>query len=112
MTSQLTAGRGAARVEGRGPGDLLLALGQQGSCPVPGCCAGIDSSRLMCRGHWRLVPWELRAAVWATWRSGQAASSPEHQEAVCAAVSAIPPWRDSRAELSLTLVQGLFAATR
>ena len=102
MASQLTAGPAAAKVEGRGPGDLLLALGQQGACPVPGCCARIDSSRLMCRGHWRLVPWELRAAVWATWRSGQAASSPEHQEAVCAAVSAIPPWRDSRAELSLT----------
>jgi hypothetical protein len=100
MASQLTAGRSAARVEGRGPGDLLLALGQQGFCPVPGCCAGIDSSRLMCRGHWRLVPWELRAAVWATWRSGQAASSPEHQEAVCSAVSAIQSPRRAAAQSS------------
>ena len=94
MASQLTAGPAAARVEGRGPGDLLLASGHQGACPVRGCCARIDSSRLMCRAHWRLVPWELRAAVWATWRSGLATSSPEHQAAVCAAVSAIQPaWR-------------------
>src|ERR1700685_3835735 len=99
MASQLTARRAVARVEGsgRGPGGLLLALGQQGSCPVPGCSARIDFSRLMCRGHWRLVPWEMRGSVWATWRSGQAVSSPEHEEAVWAAVNASQPARRAAA---------------
>jgi hypothetical protein len=41
----------------------------------------------MCRCHWYLVPKLLRDEVWATWRSGQGAFSPEHQEAVRIAIT-------------------------
>jgi hypothetical protein len=54
---------------------------------VSGCAEQIDPSRLMCRGHWYRVPRELRDLVWATWRSGEGALSPEHLEAVRLAIS-------------------------
>jgi hypothetical protein len=54
---------------------------------VPGCHAHIDPTRLMCRRDWYRVSKRLRDRVWATWRSGQAASSREHQHAVRAAIS-------------------------
>jgi hypothetical protein len=57
-------------------------------CPVPGCREQIDSSRLMCRRHWYLVPKQIRDRVWATWRSGQGALSKEHLEAVHVAITA------------------------
>ena len=65
-----------------------MALPRAGRCPVPGCRAQIDPSRLMCRGHWHLVPKQIRDQVWATWRSGEGAFSPEHQEAVRMAITA------------------------
>jgi hypothetical protein len=43
----------------------------------------------MCRCHWYTVPKELRDLVWATWRSGQGAYSPEHQDAVRQALSTV-----------------------
>jgi hypothetical protein len=43
----------------------------------------------MCRSHWYMVPKELRDQVWATWRSGQGARSPEHQVVVRRAVTAV-----------------------
>jgi hypothetical protein len=43
----------------------------------------------MCRRHWYLVPKEVRDQVWATWRSGHAAFSREHKDAVHKAVVAV-----------------------
>lgn len=91
MTSQLMESHrvaGLPKGRGRGPGGQLVALPRVGPCPVPGCCAQIDPSRLMCRGHWYLVPKPLRDEVWATWRSGEGALSPKHQEAVRTAITA------------------------
>jgi hypothetical protein len=80
---QLTAGRG------RGPGATPPALPQRACrCPVSGCREQIDASRLMCRGHWYRLPKELRDLVWATWRSGAGALSPEHRQAVRRAITA------------------------
>jgi len=73
---------------GRGPGGQLAALPRASRCPVPGCRARIDPSRLMCRGHWYLVAKPLRDRVWATWRSGQGALGREHQDAVLMAIDA------------------------
>jgi hypothetical protein len=72
---------------GKGPGGGLLSL-PSGSkrCPVIGCDERIDPSRLMCRRDWFLVPYELRNRIWATWRSGAAALSPEHLRAVHEAI--------------------------
>jgi len=91
MTSQLTKSCTVTEIpggRGRGPGGQLAALPRASRCPVPGCRARIDPSRLMCRGHWYLVGKPLRDEVWATWRSGQGAFSPVHQEAVRMAITA------------------------
>jgi hypothetical protein len=81
--AQLTAGRG------RGPGGQPKALSQRtGCCPISGCYEEIDPSRLMCRTHWYFVPKQLRDRVWATWRSGDGASSRDHEDAVLMAMSA------------------------
>jgi hypothetical protein len=42
----------------------------------------------MCRDHWYLVPKRIRDQVWATWRSGLGAYSPEHLEMVRVAITA------------------------
>jgi hypothetical protein len=80
---------------GRGPrgGRLsgLAGLARPSRCPVPGCHAQIDPSRLMCRNHWYLVPKQIRDRVWATWRSGQGAFSSEHLETVRMAITACEP---------------------
>lgn len=34
----------------------------------PSCASPIPADRLMCRGHWRLVPADVQRRVWATWR--------------------------------------------
>jgi len=77
------------RGRGRGPGGQPTGLPLPvGRCPVPGCHDQIDRTRLMCRRDWYLVPKQLRDRVWATWRSGRASDSREHQEAVLKAVAA------------------------
>jgi hypothetical protein len=42
----------------------------------------------MCRIHWYRVPKRLRDIVWATWRSGAGVGTPEHTDAILAAVAA------------------------
>lgn len=101
MTSQLAdneATRPLPAGVGRGPGGHRTPAPDR--CPVPSCRMLIDPSRLMCSHHWYLVPKPLRDRVWATWRSGDAAESHEHRDAVLLAVSAAaaappviaPPW--------------------
>jgi len=79
---KLLAGRG------RGPGGTHATWpgALAGCCPVSGCGAEIDRSRLMCRRDWYVIPKPLRDRVWATWRSGRGALAPEHQEAVRLAI--------------------------
>ena len=92
MTSNITDGRTIAQLtagRGRGPGGQSRASSQRkGRCPICGCYEEIDSSRLMCRTHWYLVPKDLRDGVWATWRSGQGVSSRDHEDAVLMAIRA------------------------
>jgi hypothetical protein len=102
MTSQLVERQTLSalpRGRGKGPGGPKAGLPlPTGRCPVPGCGEQIDPTRLMCRRDWYLLPKKLRDRVWATWRSGQAASSSEHQQAVLKAIAAcraarLPAWR-------------------
>jgi hypothetical protein len=89
MTSQLAEHRAVTPLPagvGRGPGGFRAASSNR--CLVPNCRKRIDQSRLMCRDHWYLVPRQLRDRIWATWRSGDGARSPEHREAVLLAISA------------------------
>ena len=57
-------------------------------CPVGPCRTRVDPDRLMCGYHWRMVPQEVRSAVWRAWRGGLGWGSAEHVEAMKAAVSA------------------------
>jgi hypothetical protein len=73
---------------GKGPGGALLPLWSgRNRCPVIGCDEPIDPSRLMCRRDWHLVPYEIRGRICASWRSGEAAFSSEHQGAVHEAIA-------------------------
>jgi len=97
--------------QGRGPGGqaagVRLPLGQ---CAVPGCGDQIDRTRLMCRRDWYQVPKRLRDQVWRAWRSGQEASSLEHQKAVLRAIAAARLARSAgtsaRASLAARVSQG------
>lgn len=40
-------------------------------CHARRCAAHVPPERLMCRGHWFMVPKRVRDAVWATYREGQ-----------------------------------------
>jgi hypothetical protein len=70
---------------GRGPGSIQITH----PCPVGACDQQVRADRLMCRTHWYQVPPRLRAAVWATWRSGAGAGTPPHRAAIRAAVRAL-----------------------
>ncbi|MGI9006127.1 MAG: hypothetical protein ACR2FU_07985 [Streptosporangiaceae bacterium] len=88
------AGQRAAKAvtggRGRGPrGQQTTLSAGVTRCPIAGCGERIDPTRLMCRNHWYMVPKLIRDHVWATWRSGEAAHSSEHQDAVHAAVVAV-----------------------
>ena len=86
MTGQLAI-KAVTGGRGRGPRGQLVTLWSGADwCPIPRCGRQIDPSRLMCRSHWYMVPKRLRDQVWATWRSGQGARSPEHRAAVHRAV--------------------------
>lgn len=41
------------------------------TCHAIGCPVEVPPRMLMCRRHWRMVPPELQARVWATYRKGQ-----------------------------------------
>ncbi len=92
MSSWVPPGAGTTPVSGgpgRGPRRSLVGLTQRTArCSVPACSRPIDPTRLMCRHHWYAVPKEIRDRVWATWRSGQGALSPEHGQAVREAIAA------------------------
>jgi hypothetical protein len=75
---------------GRGPCGQLATLSPGAQpCAVPQCGEAVDPSRLMCRRHWYVVPKAIRDQVWASWRSGQGAFSPEHRAAVVLSVAAV-----------------------
>jgi hypothetical protein len=89
-TPRLTGG------PGRGPGGQpIAALLPASRCPVAGCDAAIDPTRLMCRRHWYAVPRWLRDRVWRTWHSGAGALSPEHRDAVLQALAAVTVQRQA-----------------
>jgi hypothetical protein len=57
------------------------------SCPIPGCdwVRGVDE--LLCRNHWRMVPKDLRDAVWREFRRQR--GSQEHMAACRRAIESI-----------------------
>lgn len=58
-------------------------------CPALECKRRVGDDMLMCRADWYRVPKPLRDAVWAAWRNGAGAGSPEHTAAITAAIRAV-----------------------
>ncbi len=50
---------------------------------------------MMSRPDWYRVPKPLRDAVWATWRSGAGTGTPEHTDAILAAIAAASAPKDT-----------------
>jgi hypothetical protein len=46
---------------------------------------------LMCRADWYRVPKTLRNDLWAAWDGGRGAGSPEHRDAMRAAIGSLTP---------------------
>jgi hypothetical protein len=77
MTADGRYGPGARTGEGGRP------------CPVRACTWPVPPGRLMCPGHWRMVPGPVRKAVWAAWQGGAGAGSPAHLAAIRAAIRSV-----------------------
>lgn len=61
-------------------------------CHAEGCRRSVPARLLMCAPHWRMVPEDLQARVWETYRPGQERTkdpSPEYLDAAMAAVKAV-----------------------
>jgi hypothetical protein len=61
-------------------------------CHAEGCNVEVPPKLLMCRKHWFMVPKNLQARIWATYRPGQEIDknpSPEYREAQRAAIDAV-----------------------
>lgn len=61
-------------------------------CHLPGCERHIHPRLLLCDRHWRLVPVELKRAVWHHYQPGQETRkdpSPAYREAARQAVAAV-----------------------
>lgn len=64
------------------PGSLMNSH----KCPAPGCTSVVQHYMLACRKHWFSLPRPLRDDVWRAYNNGAGMGSPEHNEAVRAAV--------------------------
>jgi hypothetical protein len=58
-------------------------------CPAMHCTRRVRDDMLTCRAHWFMIPAPLRTAVWDTYAGGAGKGSPEHTEAITAAVDAL-----------------------
>jgi len=58
-------------------------------CPVRACKWRVPPDKLMCPGHWRLVPRPMQSAVWTTWQGGAGAGTAAHWAAMGAAMRAV-----------------------
>lgn len=55
-------------------------------CPIKGCAAIHDRSKLMCLAHWRRVPRPLKDELWRAYREDGVLSE-EYQQARDACIS-------------------------
>lgn len=72
-------------------------------CHAEGCSKAIPPALLMCREHWRMVPYQLRGAVLRAYRPGQCDDkrpSAAWLEAARAAINAVAA-RERRAALGI-----------
>lgn len=51
-------------------------------CPIDGCETRIAWDLATCRDHWRLVPRELAALLYRTWKRGRGYGTKAHSDAL------------------------------
>ncbi len=56
-------------------------------CPIRGCREWRNSSEIMCRRHWYMVPEGMRAKIWKLYR--RCPGSKVHRTAVFAAIGMV-----------------------
>lgn len=56
------------------------------ACPGPRCKKKVRPAALACPSCWRQIPQALRDAIWAAWRNGDGAGTPDHRAATDAAI--------------------------
>jgi hypothetical protein len=49
---------------------VLLGMSEH-ICHAEGCTIAVAPEMLMCRKHWRMVPYRMQRAVWNTYQPGQ-----------------------------------------
>jgi hypothetical protein len=65
-------------------------------CPARGCKETVADDKVMCWTDWRRVPPGLQQSVYAAWRGGKGAGTPEHAFAMSAAIDAANHRRQQR----------------
>lgn len=55
-------------------------------CPIEPCPRDVPSHQLMCPGHWRTVPTELKRELYSAWKGGRGALSDRHAAAMLACI--------------------------
>lgn len=58
-------------------------------CPIDRCVLRVASHQLMCRKHWKLVPTDVGRRLYGAWGNGRGAGTPEHHDAMQAAIHAV-----------------------
>ena len=58
-------------------------------CPIQRCPRSVPDHLLMCRPHWRLVPWDLGQAVNAAYSGPGSVGTPALVQAQRAAIKAV-----------------------
>lgn len=71
-----------------------MTMAHRHRCPGPGprgggCTSQVAGDKLMCGYCWRLVPKPLQRRVWAAYREGDGIGTPEHADAMRAAIEAV-----------------------
>lgn len=60
-------------------------------CPGPGCKRQVSGDMLACKRHWFQVSAGTRSRVWAAWKYGAGRGTPEHADAILAAIQEMRP---------------------
>ena len=58
-------------------------------CHATNCSENIPPEMLMCKNHWRSLPWKIKKRVWDTYRPGQCDDMKPSREYCMAAKDAV-----------------------
>lgn len=74
-----------------------MRSGPAHQCPVADCQVQVPHNLLMCKAHWKMVPYSLRRLVDKTWDFGRGYGTAEHRDACRQAVDQVN-WAQGNAD--------------